>query len=478
MRRTKLALAILALGLTLAAPAAAADLPPAERPDEPVLTLKESLALALEQSPRVRIAGSVLRRSEAQRDELRSMLSPSITLNGGLDRGLVTNQSLGLNQPTTQAQVTLGYGQVIARSEPIRLSLELGDVGVRAAAFQEQSEKLAVLANVVSAYVAVLEAESALELSRIYARNSEAAARIAADRLDVGTATEADLLAAQAAEARARQGVSVAEDAVSLARDALLQTLGVDAEAVGGEGFRLEPIDTLATMFALDESLDTISARALRSRPEILQAELALEAARLKLQQYKADSRPQAEVRASFAGADGGPALSLTLTDRGQLSGGVTQTHTFDDHLADGGIPPNDRWQVGVGFRWNLADGGAKKARLAQLQEEVKEAELRLADVKSQLAVALAKQYSDVVHALQELAVADQELLEARTRYQAVERQLEAGTAAQIDLWQAEAQLVQARHDRVLALGRLIRAQASLAVASGLTAEELIGRED
>src|SRR5690606_18507016 len=120
-------------------------------------------------------------------------------------------------QRSTRASVALAYNQVVARTEGIRLAIEQGELGLRAAELRKESEKLAALSAVVNSYVSVLEAKSAWDVSRVLARNAQEGARIAAHRVEVGTATQADLLAAQAAEARARQGEVVARDSVQLA---------------------------------------------------------------------------------------------------------------------------------------------------------------------------------------------------------------------------------------------------------------------
>ena len=471
--------AVIGLCLLAAVPRAAGAAAAGAGEGVPVFTLAEGIRTAFEASPRVQLAASETKRARAQFDEAKSVLSPAFTLNGSVERSYTPPSNIpGSEEGTygTEASLTLAYTQVVARTTPIRLALDLGEAGVRAAALGEEAERLALLSEVVNGYLAVIEADSALEVSRLLARNAAEAARIAADRFALGSAAEADVLAAQAAEARARQGVRVAEDSVRLARDALAQIIGLDRSADGGTERlrRLQPVEELGDLFALDEDLETLSERALRQRPEVLQAQVALETARLSLQQHRANGRPQAELRGTYAFADGGPALSGSLTDSGRLSGSVTHRDDFDT----GAVTPlsEDAWRIGIAVTWNLADGGARAARERQLEEQVRQAELRLASARSAVSTALARQYNDVVHALQDMAVADQDLLEATARYEAAKQQFATGTATQMEVWQAEAALARARHDRTLATGRLVRAQTALAAASGLTAGELLER--
>ncbi len=460
-----LALLVLSWGGASAAPASESELP--------LLTLEESLKIAFEKSPRLLVAESQERQAHAQLDEAKSVLNPSLNLRGQLNRGYLNQADILANTPSSQGSLALAYNQVIARTEGIRLAIEQGELGLRASELQKQAEKLAVLSAVVNGYVGVVEARSALELSRVMARNSAEMARITADRVEVGTATNADLMAAEAAEARARQGEVVASDSVKLAHEALFQTIGLEVtESYGPDAFpRLESIDALSGAFTIQESLDTLSERALRSRPEVLQAEVALETARYNLMQFRSTDGPRAELTGSYAWADDDRSLSFSLSDRGELGVNLSQNHSFSGSTTGA---PIDTWQVGAGVTWSFADGGARKHRDQQLAEQVRQAELRLKDVRSRLSTDLARRYNDVVHAMQALSIAEQEVLEATARHNAVRHQLENGSATQLEVWQAEGELIRKQHERVTATGSLIRAYTALTIASGNSAEELL----
>ena len=464
-------------------PAAPGFTPPAALAAEAgagrVLTLEEGLRIALERSAGAQVAASRVRQGEAQLAEAKSVLHPTLVLGGGADRG----RSIGTMGLETRwdFSTTLAYNQVVARTASIRYAIEQGELGLEVSRLQAESERLAVLANVVNGYVAVLEAQSALELSRALARNAEAMARITEDRVTLGAATEADLLAARAGEARARQGVKVAEDSVRLAYEALLKTIGLTVEANGrGEPPALQSIDEIAGLFSMDEDWDTLSERAMRARPEILQAEAAVELARAGLLQFEASDRPTAELTGAYTWVedDGTATLSFSLNDKGVLGAAITQSRQSPASAQQQALAmiTNELWQIGAKVTWTFADGGASDSRRKQLAEQVRQAELRLEDARRGLLTALAAQYNEVVHAIQELSIAEQSVLEARARYDATVKQFEAGTSTQVEVWQAEAQLVRARHERVLAVGRLARAYTALTTGTGITADEWVGR--
>lgn len=443
--------------MALAAPSVrSASGPPAAETAAAPLTLSESLRQALEHNPTIRSAESSLRQSEARRDEAEAPLRPRVDLSA--EAG--PQESAG--QAGTALAVSLSFGQTVGRPEDVRLRLRRAELGPEVARLSLEQARASVVAEVESAFLAVVEAQSAAELGRLQLKAAQEAARIARERYAAGVLAQADLLAAQAAEARARQAVLAASQALQLAYESLYRVMGVPMPA--------SPPPVLAPPLEGDEAPpeepDTLRRRALESRPEVRSALAAVSDAELALRQAQRSSRPTLQLKASYQWKD--PLRGLTLSVDDETNVRFTVFQQQPDGLAQAG------YSVGLGLVWHLADGGLSGAQVRQAREALEQARLQVQKVQASVVAELAQRQADLARALQELLVTEQALAEATARYEAERQQAAAGLATDLDLLQAEARLAQARHDRLRALIQVARARTALAVASGTSSAELL----
>lgn len=440
-------------------------------------TLEQGLRLALEHSPRIETSQSALRQAKAVVAEVGSLRSPRLDASGELSRGLEAGFSLpGVPLPiappeaATQGRLTLSYSQFLFNAGDVRINQSRAELGATMAELQAEAEAAALVADVVRAYTGVLEAASALQMGRVYERNAEAAHRMTRDRFADGTASEADVLAADAGLARARQGVQMAERSLELAYDALYLTMGVDRPEVWPA---LGPVDHLLLLSELEQDLGELRHRALYSQPQLRQAALGLAQAELGLRQTARSSRPRIELSGNYTWLDDERSLFASLDDQGSLRVGLSQAHSFGDPATSPGAA-NDPWQVGVGVNWNLFDSGGQAARVEQAREQVNQADLQLAQLEAAITSNLSRLYSDVVQALQELSVAEREIQEVEVRLRAMQQQLEAGTTTPLAVSSVEADGAAAQHRHLQAGLQLIRARVALLIAAGTGSDEML----
>lgn len=464
---------VFAFAFTVAAASFAAAADPQTAPQEGrlQLSLAEAIQIALEQSPRAQSAASRSRQADAELLEAGAVLEPRFTAVGEMNYGTIPAQGPPPSDPETLGQFTLSYNQIAWRSHDIRQIISQRELTQDLAHLRAESELLALVNDVTQSYVAVIEAESAANVGRVLAHNAQDALRVARDRYEVGTATAADVLAAEAASARAALGAEIAATSLRLATDVLFQTLGMDPHA---GGVHLQDLDVLVAASEPVRDLDALVQRAQSSRPEVLQAKAGLEIARIALVQTSSANRPRAELQGRYLWNEDDRSFSLTLTDSADLQVALSQGHNFTTGVSGQPIP--DVWRVGARVVWNFADGGASAQRERQAHEQVIQAELQLKQVTNGLSLELARHYDEVAHALQDLIVAEQELLEVQQRLGAMRQQFETGVATQFSVSQTEAELVRAEHTRVQAMARLTRAQVALATASGISARGIVER--
>lgn len=449
----------------VARPGAAAS-PPVTPAAVAPLTLAESLRLALEHNPRLRSAQSRLRQSEAQLDQAGAPLRPRLDVSAeGGPAEVSLRQAPSRTLSYTSLTLTLSYAQTLGRPEDVRLRMQRAELAPELARLSLEQVRASVVAEVENAFLALVEAQSASELSQLQLRAAQEAARVARERHAAGVLAEADLLAAQAAEARARQAALAAGQALQLAYESLYRVMGVPVPAV------LPPVQTpaLEAMQLAPSDLDALRRRALESRPDLLSALAAVRDAELALRQAQRSSRPTLQLQASYRWKDPGRGVTLSVDDETHVR--VSLYHQqLPSELQEQG------YSVGLRLAWNLFDGGLSDAQLRQAREALEQARLRVEELQASVAVELTQRQAELTRALQELLVAEQNLAEAAARHDGVRQQAAAGLAIAVELLQSQARLAQARHERLRALIQVARARTALALASGASSAELLGR--
>lgn len=470
------ALLVVLAGLLSVSPAAASQ-PEAT----PVLTLAESLELALEHSPRLGIAQSRARQALAQVDQAESLLKPRVDVFGtiseqttsdllaalGVKDGDLANLLLARHgDSVTSGAVGMSYTQLIWPLGESRIQLEQARLAPEVARAQEALERAQLLRDVENAYLSVLEAQATLEWARLLERNAQEALRVVQDRVELGVATELDRLAAEAGALQARQARQAAEDGLELAWEALYQIMGVPRPE---QLPALEPLSQLpadALLAGLDP--EALKAQARAGRPELVQARLGLEQSRLQLEQARIQKRPRLSLEASYTPEGAENSLSLSLDDRALLQATLTRVES------EVPLPPSpESWKVGLQVTWNLSDGGASAAAVREAEEAVTQAELTVRQLEAAITLELAQHQTGLTQALLTLAAAERSVTEAAGRLAQVEQQAHEGAATKLQVWEAEAALAQARLKQVQALAELARARTRLAIAAGYDAEQL-----
>lgn len=479
-RRRDLALVPVLIGLLTLSPPATAGAEgspaPAQAPTE-VLTLAESLNLALEHSPRLGIAQSRTRQAEAQVEQAESLLKPRLDLFGNLTEQTVSPAELAAllastppSPPTapptpgdsyTAGAVGLSYTQLLRPLGETRVQLDQARLAPAAARAQEALDRAQLLRDVENAYLSVLEAQATVDWARLLERNAQEASRVVQDRIAAGVATELDGLAAEAGALQARQARQAAEDGLQLAWDALYQVMGLPRpQALPA----LEPLDkppAEALLVGID--MADLQAQARAGRPEMVQARLGLEQSRLQLEQARLQRRPRLSLEASYTPEGSQESLNLSLDDRAALQATLTRMESDYPQMLQG----PESWKVGLQVTWNLLDGGANSAAVREAEEAVTQAELTLQQLEAAITLELAQHQTALTQALLKLASADRSVTEAAGRHAQIQVQAHEGAATKLQVWEAEATWAHARLEQVQALAELVRARTRLAIAAG-----------
>ena len=416
------------------------------------LSFADAVRVASSEAPAVALAGLRTDEADARVRQVRAALLPSLSLGGSWLNRTFNSKSLGIDFsfPTSPGQPPATLPELIgpfnlydARVSAAQALLDWSSVArVRAARAQADGSRaergVTVEGTALTAALAYLRAVRAQAV--VAARQADSS--IAAELVGLADAQKAAGVSAAIDVTRARTQLVTAEGLLLVARNQLdraridlTRALGIDPATP------LALTDTLtATLGAADmpAARDSVVAAGLSNRPD-LRAELARAgAARQTGAAIRAERLPRLEVAADY-GVNG--------------------------RTVPGAIATRDlTLQVSV----PILDGFRREARLAEQNAVVRESQVRERDLRQQIAAdvdgALLDLHSAAAQqgvAAERLRLAAQELSQSRERFK-------AGVAGNIEVIDAQSNLIRARDTDIDARFAAASARVSLARAAGV----------
>lgn len=426
--------------LALAAlPAAAQETPAPAASSPPVaLTLTEALLRALSDNPAVARARSEIAAAQAQERIFFAAVLPRVGVNGlftrnsdeaafgsGADRRVIL--------PDTNWNYQLSLSQPIFAGNRERRALQQARLGIDSARQGAVDAEEGVILAVAADYFGVLAGE---ELITVEERNLDLARgrrRQAQDLFEAGETTRVDALRAEADVKAIERRLADARQLREAAAGRLRLDLALDAPIEVAE-----PRDILPPLPPEPD----LAAQAQARRPELAQAETALAIARLEVSKQRGALLP-------VVAAEGG---------------WINQKSAF----------PSDNYGF-LSLRLNVPifQGGEVGARVALAKERLRQAEVRLAELKQvvreevhQSLVDLATSEANLGLAREQLAAAEAEHAQASELYRAQEIIALEAEVAEVSLADARRAVTASRLGLRLAQLRVLAAAGLLKQAA------------
>jgi outer membrane protein TolC len=417
------------------------------------LSLKRAveIALAPEGSPRVALAEESIKQSQTGIAQARAAFLPDIeatvteqseTVNlksYGIDFKLPP--SLGLTFPTFVGPFTIFDARATANQSVFDFSsirkYQSSKATVEATKADAETTRNQVSDAVARAYLACLRADATVETQRANVDLSDALLKLADRQKAAGTGLAIEVTRAQVQLANDRQNLLVAENDRRKAVLQLLRAMGLNLDA------RIEFTDKLMYK-PVDVGL----------------MEAALEKARKERAELKAQAKREEIAKLNYGSvkAERLPSISA-FGNYGNTGAEIV-----------GSLPTR---AVGIQLKVPIFDGGRRDARRAESLSQLRQEEIRSRDVKQQVELdvrlaldSIKSAANQVETARQGLALSENELAQARRRY-------EGGVANSIEVTDAQTRLDRARDNQIAALYNYNLARLDLATATGSIAEYL-----
>lgn len=236
---------------------------------------------------------------------------------------------------------------------------------------------------------------------------------------NVGTKAKVDVLSSDVSLANAKTTAITADNNVAIAESNLNNILGLPLETKLNLADHQLPFDTYN--ISLQEAMDY----AMKYRPEVLQAAIAVQ---------------EAERSIDIADAGNKPTVAIT-------GGNDWADNTFP------GIDANKRsWKVAAGVTYNFYDGGATKAKVNQAKQDLLVAREKEQKTRESVQLQVKQAYLNIRSAAQKVEETQTVVDQARENYRIQNIRYQAGVGINLDVLDAQLSLNQAQVNHIQAL--------------------------
>jgi outer membrane protein TolC len=415
------------------------------------LSLRDAVRLALRENKSVAAAGAGVRASAARVDQARAGMLPKVNYSESFTRSdnpvfvfgsLLTQHQFGpdnfeigaLNRPGAlndfQSQIVLD--QPLYDAGQTRHAVKAAELTGQMTGEEQRSVQMRTISAVAVAYYGALLAAENLKTAEQAMRSAEADLTRAESVRDAGMSTDVDVLSIRVHLAAVNERRIGCAAELEVAQAALNDALGVPLDAPHRLTGALTPL-------ALpDRALDVLEKEASAARPEARQSRLAADLAETQAQAARGVLLPQVSFHAAFE------------ADRQRF-------------ITEGGA----NWLAAIDVRWNLFNGFADKARIAEAGQSAARASADALRADSAIRLQVRRAYAGLHAAAQRIDVAQASVAEAEESLRITQNRYAAGMTNVTDLLRNEIAALESRTRYLAAVHDQRVAAAMLEFAAG-----------
>ena len=417
-----------------------------------VLTLEESIKIALENSLSVYSAKEEIKAKEFEELSAKADFFPKLSTSYTYTR--LDNDTVNDAKYTTYAYPSFSPREVspldtnsyqfnITATQPLftgwRLTIlrDLASLGVNTAKIQKEAVIQGLILNVKEAYFGILKTEKLKKVARQSVELLEAQLRVSQDFYDEGIIAKNNLLQTEVQMAQARQDMITATNRVEIAKSFFNTLLrrGLNQEVTVKDILDYNPVELI---------LDQCTERAELNRTEIKEVALNIRSAEKNVDLTKSKHYPL-----------------LTLIGNYQREA--------DDILLDSspGEDP-DNWTIRLKGEWTFWEWRKKRHDVAAARAKLAKANYILREIKDNIQLEVKEAYLSLREAEKNIQVAKKAVVQAEENFRMNEERYKQQVATSTDVLDALTLLTQARTNYFNALSEHNIAWAKLERAMGI----------
>jgi outer membrane protein TolC len=415
------------------------------------LSLRDAVRLALRENKAISATNAGMRASVARIDEARAGKLPKLNYSESFSRSdnpvfvfssLLTQHQFGvenfnigpLNRPDSlnNFQSLLTVDQPLYDAGQTRNAVKSADLSRQMTGEEQRRTQMQVIAGVVRAYYGAVLAAESLKTAEQALKSAEADLTRAESVRAAGMSTDVDVLSIRVhLAAVTEQRIQRAAD-LDVAKPALNDALGLPLDTGHVLSTALSPLDLPnLTLASLEKDAST-------TRPETREIHLAADLAKTQVDSARSTLLPQVAFHAAFE------------ADRQQF-------------INKGGA----NWLASIGLRWNLFNGMADKARIAESSHWLERAHDDEQRVDSAVRLEVRRAWADLQAAQQRIEVAKAAVAEAEESLRITQNRYESGMSNVTDLLRNETAVLESQTRYLAAVHDQLIAATMLDLAAG-----------
>lgn len=415
------------------------------------ISLEEAVGIALKNNPTLQAAEAYADAAQHGIAIAKAGYLPQVNFSEGFTRG--NNPVYVFGSLLTQHQFTAANFALPFLNEPPPLdnfrtaftaSAPLYDFGrtsrkvtgarLEASGAREVSHRTRqeVMFEVVHAYLNSLLAREHVQVAEAAVKMTQADLARARARQRQGLAVPSDVLSAQTQLAQAQENLIRAKNAVEIAQASLNVAMGLPEDAT------VQTAGKLSEAKFQSQSLPNLQEAALKTRPDYLKALLGVEQTRNGVSSARSKFLPRIDVMGSWE----------------------TDHQTF---ATRGG----NNWTAGATLTFNLFNGGADRAQVAESRARERQAEALRSHMESVVRLQVREAYLNLNAARERVQASRDAADEAQESLRILRNRYGAGLVTIMDVLRAETMRTSAQNNRLNALYDYRLAGAALELATG-----------
>ncbi|WP_293987313.1 TolC family protein [uncultured Megasphaera sp.] len=387
------------------------------------LNLPKTVQMALDYNRDIKNTHYALKKAEYAIDEAKAGKAPSVDYSFSTQRSRATDASLAASR--SHNAISNAFGNNLSVTIPLYTGGRVeGNIDVaKLGKTNAQEEILRVEQetkySAIEGYYALLAYQELRDVYHEAVDNLQGHLDNVTAQYNVGTKAKVDVLSSDVSLANAKTTAITADNNVAIAESNLNNILGLPLETKLNLADHQLPFDTYN--ISLQEATDY----AMKYRPEVLQAAVAVQ---------------EAERSIDIANAGNKPTVSVT-------GGNNWADNTFP------GIDANKRsWNIGAGVTYNFYDGGATKAKVNQAKQDLLTARETEQKTREAVQLEVKQAYLNIRSAAQKVEETQTVVDQARENYRIQNIRYQAGVGINLDVLDAQLSLNEAQVNHIQAL--------------------------
>ncbi|MEN2388213.1 TolC family outer membrane protein [Comamonas sp. A7-5] len=390
------------------------------------------------------------RAAASRADQALSGLLPNVGLSAGANR---THVDIHTSVPvpgmtssfnSTQQNVQLSAQQPLYRPAN-KIAYEQGQRGVDVAQAQLDAAAQNLIVRVSQAYFDVLAAQDSVQVAQSQKQAISTQLEMAKRNFEVGTATITD-----SREAQSRFDLVTAQE-IAAQNDLQVKRVALD-QLVGRVGIQPTPLAAPLTMPKVtpDNMQDWVD-KALAAQPQLRQAQLALDIARLDTQKAEAGHKPTVDLQAGYV---------VNRYPNGSMTPSIPLSYR------------TNAAQIGVVMNMPLFAGFAVQNRIRETVALEEKARAQLDDARRNVEQATRTAFLGVQSGQAQVKALEAALASSQSALEANKMGYEVGVRINIDVLNAQSQVYQTERDLANARYQMLLGQLKLKQAAGVLSDD------